>query len=93
MSAVRDAKLTPKGYQQITDLDPAVGLTVPDGAQYVLLKAEAQAIRWCDDGTTPTTSIGMVIDVGDAFWYTGELRDILFFEDAAGAILNASYYA
>lgn len=90
---VRDAKLTPKGYQQITDLNPAVGLTVPAGAQYALLKAEAQAVRWTDDGTTPTDTVGMIIDVGDEFWYTGELTAFLAFEDTAGAILNISYYA
>lgn len=93
MSAVRDARLKPMGYQQITDCDPAVSLTVPNGASYALIKAEAQAVRWCDDGTVPTTSVGMVIDVGDEFWYTGDLRAIQFFEDAAGAILNISYYA
>jgi len=96
MSAVRDAKLKPKGYQQIlaATLDAgATNLTVPAGASYALLKAEAQAIRWRDDGVAPTTSAGMIIDVGDEFWYTGELSAIEFISDTAGAILNVSYYA
>ena len=93
MAAVRDAKLKPKGYQQISNVAAAVGLTVPVGAQYALLKTETQSVRWRDDGTDPTAAIGMVIDVGDEFWYTGELSAIKFIETAASAKLNVSYYA
>jgi hypothetical protein len=85
--------LTPVGYQQITDLDPAVGLTVPAGARIAVIQAEAQAVRWRDDGTDPTAAIGMPLAVGVAFTYTGDLAEILFFEQAAGAKLNIAYYS
>ena len=82
------------GYQQITDLDPAVGLDVPEGARFAILVAEAQHVRWRDDGDDPTTAIGMLLKTTDQpFLYAGSLEAIRFFDDTAGAILNVSYYA
>lgn len=84
----------PKGYQQITDLSAAAGLTVPAGARYVILRAEAQDVRWRDDGTDPTATVGQLLKAGDtiAFEYGGNLKAIKFIQAAAGATLNASYY-
>jgi hypothetical protein len=89
---VRDSVFEPKGYQQITDLSAAVGLTVPSNARYALLKCTVQAVRWRDDGTNPTATVGMLIDVGDEFFYTGKLQKIKFIEAVAGAVLNVSFY-
>ena len=55
------------GYQQITDLSSSVGLTVPtvtpEGLNgkpvFALIIAEGAPIRWRDDGTAPTASVGM----------------------------------
>ncbi len=47
-------RFAPKGYQQITDLSSAVSLTVPNGANYAIIEAETQSVRWRDDGTAPT---------------------------------------
>lgn len=98
MSAVRDITLKPCGYQKITGLNTATGLTVPTaagktGAKYVLLKTETQSVRWRDDGTNPNSTDGIMIDVGDEFWYTGDLRAIKFIETTASATLHVSYYA
>jgi hypothetical protein len=93
MAAVRDATLKPKGYQQITSLAAATGLTVPvGGAKYALIKCETQSVRWRDDGTDPTAAIGMLIDVGDEFWYTGDITKIKFIQTTATAVLNVCYY-
>ena len=83
------------GYQQIgtAALASAVGLTVPDGAQSAILQAETQDIRWRDDGTNPTTSVGMNLTAGTEFLYTGELSEIKFIRVTSGAILNVSFYA
>lgn len=87
------AALTIKGYQQITDLDPAVGLTVPDGATIALIIPEAQAVRWRDDGTAPTATVGQPLAVGTELYYDVNLAAILFFEQTSGAKLNVTYYA
>ena len=84
----------PKGYQQLTNLSAATGLTVPSGARFVLLRAEGADVRWRDDGTDPTATVGQLLKAGDtiAFEYGGNLQAIKFVQAAAGAILNASYY-
>lgn len=89
------------GYQQITTLSSATGLTVPattpTGLAYkpnfALITPEGQAVRWRDDGTSPTASVGMPLAVGVTLQYDGDLSRIKFIEQSSGAKLNISYYA
>jgi hypothetical protein len=88
------------GYQQITP-DTAASLTVParapDGskqqATFAIFTPEGQTVRWRDDGTDPTTTVGMPIYVGTSFFYDGDLTKIRFINAVAGGKLNVSYYA
>ena len=89
------------GYQQITSLSSAASLTVPTttplgtvaSPRIALLQCESQAVRWRDDGTSPTASVGMILNVGDQpYPYDGDLKKIKFIETAASAKLNVSYY-
>jgi hypothetical protein len=81
------------GYQQITSLSSATGLTIPQGTTLALIVPETQNVRWRDDGTNPTASVGMPIFVGASLSYDGDLSRIRFIESTAGATLNISYYA
>ncbi len=81
------------GYQQITSLSAATGLTIPQGTTLALIVPETQNVRWRDDGTNPTASVGMPIFVGASLSYDGDLNRIKFIESTAGATLNISYYA
>lgn len=90
---IQDAPLIPKGYEQITDVSSATGLTVPADATMALIQAVTQNVRWRDDGTSPTSSIGMRISAGEEFWYTGDVDAIKFIEEVASAELNVSYYS
>lgn len=81
------------GYQQIADVSSSVGLTVPSGATLALIVPETQNVRWRDDGTAPTSSVGMPIFVGASLSYDGDLNRIRFIEATASAKLNISYYA
>lgn len=83
---------TPLGYEQITDLSSAAALSPPAGAALALIVVEGQAVRWRDDGTSPTAGVGMTLAVGTLLEYGGSLSAIEFIEQAAGAKLNASYY-
>ena len=83
----------PVGYQQITSLSAAVGLTVPAGARSAVIAAETQAVRWRDDGTNPSATVGMPLPVATLLEYSGDLAAIKFFEQAASAKLNVSYYS
>jgi hypothetical protein len=91
-NAVNWGAQTVLGYQQITDVSSAVGLTVPNGATKALIRVGAQAVRWRDDGTNPTSSVGMPLSVDDSLLYDGNLAAIKFIEQVSGAKLNISYY-
>ena len=85
----------PCGYQQITSLSSATGLTVPAaGVSPVCARIVplTQNVRWRDDGTNPTASVGMPMIAGTEYWYHGNLAAIKFIEITSGAQLNVSYY-
>ena len=89
------------GYQQITDLTSAVGLTVPhrdvNGLSckptIAVIIASSNPVRWRDDDVDPTATVGMPLVDGTALQYDGDLTKIKFIETAAGTTLNISYYA
>jgi len=82
----------PVGYQRLTSLTTAAGLTVPAAARAALIQAESQPVRWRDDGTAPTASTGMLIDAGETLFYVGNLGALRFVESQSTAALNVSFY-
>lgn len=93
MSAyVLDGRLVPAGYQQLTILGSASALTVPAGTKLTMIQAEAQAVRYRDDGTDPTASVGMVIAAGQTVAYNGNPSAVKIIESTAGAKVNVLYY-
>ena len=101
MSVNLKAITTRLGYQQITSLSAATGLTGPskDGQglawkpAIAMITPETQGVRWRDDDTDPTASVGMPLAAGTTLQYDGDLTKIKFIEQVAGAKLNISYYA
>ena len=84
----------PSGYVQLTSLGSAVGLSsIPAEARFALIQAESQSIRWRDDGTNPTTGIGMVLAAGATLVYSGTLSAIKLIETTASAKVNVTYYS
>jgi hypothetical protein len=84
--------MSPLGYQQITSLATAVGLTIPAGATKAIVVAETQDVRWRDDGTAPTASVGMSLPKGVVLTITDLSSKIKFIETTTSAKLNVSYY-
>lgn len=85
------------GYQQLTGLNTAKSLTIPAAANgvnptQVRINCGTQAVRWRDDGTAPTATVGMRLPVGIDLIYDGDLTKIQFIEETASAQLNISYY-
>lgn len=88
------------GYQQVTSMSSSTALTVPvDGRSLPATKAficvEAQGVRWRDDGTAPTSTVGQfnLSTAGSCMWYNQEpLANLRFILITAGAILNVNYY-
>ena len=101
MSMNLKAITTRLGYQQITSLSAATGLTVPiidvQGLSckpvIAIITPETQAVRWRDDGVAPTASVGMPLAAGVTLQYDGDLTKIQFIEQTASAKINISYYA
>jgi hypothetical protein len=87
---------TPLGYQQYTTLSSAIGLTsIPKGATYALIQVEGENVRWRDDGTAPTASLGMILIAGnepDAF-IGSVFKAAKFIQVSSSATLNVSYYS
>lgn len=83
---------TPLGYQQITNLTSATALTVPATATYAIIQAESVDVRWRDDGTNPTASVGMLLFAGASQTFSGDLTTLKFIQTQASSILNVSYY-
>lgn len=86
-----DRNLTPRGYQQL-DLSTAVGLTVPEGADYALVSAEADNVRYRDDGVDPTATLGSRILRDGHLWYTGDLTAFRAIGENEDGKLNVLYY-
>ena len=81
------------GYQQITSLGTATALTIPAGTRLILITPTTQAVRWRDDGTNPTATVGYPLAVGAELLYTcAQMSALRFIEQTAGAVLNICYY-
>ena len=57
----------PKGYQQLTVSTTAVALTVPVGATRAVVKVIAQPVRYRNDGTAPTSTVGFPLVANEIF--------------------------
>ena len=101
MALTLKAITTRLGYQQITSLSSATGLTVPQTdlnglackPTLAIITCETQTVRWRDDDVDPTTTVGMPLAAGVTLQYDGDLTKIKFIEQTGGAKLNISYYA
>lgn len=82
---------TPKGYQQIALGSGVETLTVPVGATLAIVNVEGADARYTDDGSTPSASVGMNI-YNKTTTPLPNPAALKFFRQAAGAILNVSYY-
>jgi hypothetical protein len=90
------------GYEQITGLGTAKPLAAiptraPDGTtckpNAVLIGCTGASVRFRDDGTAPTATVGMLLP-GSAvpFYYDGNLAQLSFIETTASAVVNILYY-
>ena len=89
----------PRGYQQITSVSSATGLTVPVVANiyvgYAVIQCEGSSsiVRWRDDGVDPSSTVGMSLAAGQEMDYSGDLTAIKFIDGTGTSKLNVSYYS
>lgn len=71
----------------------ATSLTVPATATFALINVEGTNVRWRDDGTAPTASVGFVMYAGAIpQMFSGDLAAVKFIQTAATATINVAYY-
>jgi hypothetical protein len=84
------------GYQQLT-VTTVQSLTIPvkcgSNPSLVVIKAEAQAVRYRDDGTAPTATVGMPVAVTDTpISYEGTISALQFISQTGSGVVNAIFY-
>lgn len=93
--------MTPRGFQQIVaaTLASSTALTIPignDGLEpdFCIVHPDTQNVRWRDDGSAPTSTVGMRLLVGAELRINGTaaMKAARFIVETAGANLNISYY-
>ncbi len=92
---MQNLKMVAMGFEQLStaSLSGVTSLSPPQGATVALINAEGAAVRWRDDGTDPTATVGMLIPVDLLpFEYWGNLAAIKFITASSSSLLNVSYY-
>jgi len=80
-----------KGHEQLTPTT-AESLTIPEGSEFAYLQADAGDVRVTLDGTTPSSTNGLLIKNGASpFPITTKLSDVRALEEDGGAILEVAY--
>lgn len=92
--AVHLGQREPLGYEQLTGLSTAKSpASIPARAALVVIQVDDQDVRFTDDSSTPTASLGIKIAADGVFIYTGVPSSLKFIEVTASAKINLSYYA
>jgi hypothetical protein len=84
----------PVSYQQLTVSGTAVALTVPNNANKAMIMLETDDIRWRDDGTAPSSTVGMYLYTGSTLQLNSltSLNNFRAIRVNGDATLNISYY-
>jgi hypothetical protein len=82
------------GYQRVTATGSVFPLpSPPAGTRRAIIQAEGGDLRWRDDGTDPTATVGMRVLAGGELRYDGADMSVLKLFGANGTVANISYYA
>lgn len=90
----------PLGFCSLSSMLAATGLAscaggIPAGTTYAVICANTQGVVWRDDGPAPTGTAGsggQGITAGYCIPYNGNFGQILFIQQAGGAILSVTFY-
>lgn len=83
---------TPNGYQQVSVASSPSSLTVPSGTSSAVVSVSGNPVRFMMDGTNPSTSTGMPINVGDTVPIVGNLGNLRFVSEVGTAVLDVQYF-
>ena len=89
--------LQPRGYCQLTSLNSVTNFAacpggIPGGSNVAWISVSSEGIRYRDDGTAPTASVGFPIPAGGTLLYVGTPRLIQLIEQKASATVDVLFY-
>jgi hypothetical protein len=70
----------------------ATSLTVPGGSLFAEICVETASVRYRDDGTAPTATVGIPVAVSTCFQYAGPLAAVQFIAQSGSPTIDVSYY-
>ena len=86
-----------RGFETITVAAVGIGPTqdaLANKANYAVFgPLEAAQVRWRDDGTAPTASVGHLLEIGQVLTYDGPMNKIQFIRTGGvSGTLPCSYF-
>jgi hypothetical protein len=84
------------GYQQATSVSTSSAInlpSIPSNAASYLLSVESAGIRWRDDGTDPTSTVGQPVSAGQALCYGNDPHAVRLIGQTGTPTINVTYYA
>lgn len=81
-------------FQPNIPLTEATALTPPPQANVAIIEIAGGPIRWTNDGTTPSETIGLTQQAGDKIVYVGPLKLFTAIElnPASPATMTVAYF-
>lgn len=87
-----ERNLVNNSFIQIASLATVTSLTVPADARYAVIQCEGADVRWTPDGTTPSATVGFILEQNMMWTCTEELESLKFIQASATASLNIAFY-
>jgi hypothetical protein len=90
--------INPLGYCQLTSVSSSTLVSscsggIPARTAWAVLCVDTAAIRWRDDGTAPTASVGMPVAAGQCFYYSGTFSTLRVIAQTGSPVVNISFYS
>lgn len=82
----------PLAYEQLTSMEEATDLTVPQGASRALITVSGKPVRLRVDGVDPTSTVGFPLPPGTMLMLDGNLSKFCFIQTAPGSIVDVLYF-
>lgn len=82
-----------KAVTDLIDATLVVGGVIVPSVSLVVIQAETQSVRWVDDGSIPTASVGNVVPAGQTMVvYRDQFSGFKLIQSAANGIVNVTAY-
>lgn len=90
--------IAPLGYCQLAAISGATAVStctggIPARTAWATICVSNAAIRWRDDGTNPTATVGMPVGVGQCLYYNSKFSALVVIPQSGSPTLDISFYS